>query len=512
MKKHIYLLALGALLSATSCSSDYLDVNSTQTASKETIFENTDNVKYAVNGLARLMTMQYIGTQGFSGEGTVKSYYGNSSGNDSQKSNYTSWAPLFNSTMLEINDKAYDYFPWFYYYKLICNANAIVNKVDDAKGQTTDKEFLKAQALVFRAYSYSMLLQFYSHRWMDSNGGNDRGVVLRLNETNDPLPCSTMAKCYQQIYDDLDQSITLFGKSGKKRDAGCNYLPDLSVAYAVYARAAINREDWETAYKYAQLARKDYPLMSNSEYKDGGFNTPNTEWIWSVYSSESETLAYYQYFAYEGSNSSSTRARTNPAAISKELYEQIPQRDIRKDMFLNPGTDSYDQATGKAGTSLAARARADYGSKLYSSSNIYAYMQFKTQCKAQPGVGELNLFRAAEMYLIEAEACCHLDKDKEAQALLVQLNRDSGRNSEYTCTKTGNELLEEIRLYNRIELWGEGHDWFNYKRWGLPIIRHTAAQGGSFHSAFAITLNPSDANQWTWVIPAKETDYNPLIK
>ena len=51
------------------------------------------------------------------------------------------------------------------------------------------------------------------------------------------------------------------------------------MAYAIYARAALTREDWAAAAKYAPLARKDYPLMSNADYVDGGFSTPNREWI-----------------------------------------------------------------------------------------------------------------------------------------------------------------------------------------------------------------------------------------
>ena len=60
------------------------------------------------------------------------------------------------------------------------------------------------------------------------------------------------------------------------------YKPNLNVAYAVYARAALTREDWANASKYAKLAREGYPLMSNSDYMDGGYHTPNSEWIWAV--------------------------------------------------------------------------------------------------------------------------------------------------------------------------------------------------------------------------------------
>ncbi len=493
-----------------SCGSDYLDVDSDESASTETIFSTADNVKLAVNGLSKIMTKQYLSTQGFSGEGGMKIWYGNLPGNDYQKAR-TSWKDIVNGNYMQKTSSIYDYYPWFYYYKIIGNANTIICRVDGVTGEEADKQLYKAQALTFRAYCYSQLVQLYSKRWMDSNNGASRGVVLRIDESKDEMAASTLAECYAQIYKDLDDAISLFQSSGEGRSTSENYLPSLNVAYAVYASAARNREDWATAAKYAPLAREGYSLMSNTSY-NSGFNTPTSEWIWSVYGSEQETLYYYQFFAYEGSNSSSSACRTYPSMISKELFEKIPDTDIRRKLFLDPDTNTYNANTCAAGKYLTARAKKEYSSKLYSTSTIYAYMQFKQQAAAMPGVGHLNIFRSSEMYLVEAEAQYHLGNEAQARELLVNLNAGSERNEEYTCTKTGQDLLDEIRLYYRIELWGEGHDWFNYKRWGLPIVRHTAKNGGSFNSNFAVTINPSDHNGWTWSFPDKEVDYNSEIK
>ncbi len=511
MRKSLIILSACALFFTTSCSSDYLDLKPNSSTSTETIFETTENVKLAVNGLSKMMTQQYLGSQGFNGEGTIRTWYGNFPGNDYQKSNMTGWKVIINSQYLQMASSIYDYYPWFYYYKIIGNANTIICRVDNATGTEQEKAFLKAQALTFRAYAYSQLVQLYSKRWKDSSNGSSRGVVLRLDESKTEMPTSTLGECYAQIYQDLDEAIELYGKSGLDRGKDEKYLPNLNATYAVYAKAALNREDWATAAKYAPLARKGYSLISNSEYVDGGFNTDNNEWIWNVYSTEEETLYYYQYFAYEASNSSASASRSYPVAISKELFDQIPETDVRRSMFLDPKTDPYTASNGAAGKALSARAKSEYGSKLFSSTKIFAYMSFKQLTKAQPGVGEFAIFRAAEMYLIEAEADCHLNKEAEAQKLLVELNAGSGRNPEYTCTKTGSELLDEVRLYYRIEMFGEGRDWFNYKRWGLPIVRHSAAKGGSFHATFAVTINPEDNNGWTWSIPNKEIDYNTEI-
>lgn len=501
---------LTSSLLQTSCGSDYLSVSSGGQIEQDGVYSSTTTIAYAINGVARMMTEQYKDLK-WNGEGSIKTWYGNFLGNDYYRNNYTNIAPIVNGNYMQDPTSQYDQYPWYYYYKLISNVNPIIMNVDAASGDAKEKQFLKAQALTYRAYSYMMLVQFYAKRWKDSDNGATSGVVLRLDDSKGELPLSSLADCYKQIYSDLDAAIDLYQKSGKDRAKDNTYLPNQNAAYAVYARAAINREDWENAKKFAQLAREGYPLMSNDDYQNGGFNTANGEWIWSVYSNEQESLYNYQFFAYEGSNTGYSSMKNRSAGISKELYQQIPASDIRRELFLDPKGDAYTASNNYAGAALRTRAFAAYGSKLNSGAYVFAYMQLKQQAKVSPGIGELNLFRSAEMYLIEAEADCHLNLDNEAQQLLIALNKNSGRNPEYACTKTGSDLLEEVRLYNRIELWGEGHDWFNYKRWGLPLARHSATQGGTFPSQFAITVQPEDKNGWTWIIPSMETDFNPAI-
>lgn len=511
MKKIAYILGIAFVLS--SCAGDWLETEPESSTATGTIFETTENAALAINGICRLMSNQYLSTQGFNGEGTIKTWYGNYPGNDFQKSNLTGWSSIINSLYHERSTSIYCYYPWFYYYKLIGNANAVIVNIDAASGTESQKQFIKAQALTFRAYSYLMLSQLYCHRWTDSQSGTSRGLPLRIDQSTGELPASTLAEVYNRIYEDLDEAISNFTSSGLDRASGDNYSPNLNVAYATYARAALTREDWSTAASYAVLARAGYPLMTNGEYVDGGFNTSNQEWIWSCYNASDQDLFYYSFFAYQASNSSGSICRNYACSISKELYDRIPDEDVRKRMFLGPQEgETYTTSTGRASSgALYNRAKADYADKLYSTSYVYAYMQFKFQNVAQVGIGEVNNFRSAEMYLIEAEANCHIGgRDTETQNLLVALNRTSGRNAEYSCTKTGDDLLEEVKLYRRIELWGEGFDWFDYKRWKEPIMRKSYPNG-SFHVQFAITAEPNDNNYWTWVYPAREVDYNDAL-
>ncbi len=505
----ISIAALSGVMLLASCSKDYMNTTPTSSTATPTIFESTENAALAINGICKLMTRQYLGSQGFNGEGTIKMYTGEYPG-DNCFVNLPGWSSVINGTMHDNKNTIYNYYNWYYYYMLIGNANAIILNIDDAKGAETERQFIKAQALSFRAYSYTMLLQIYSVRWGDSNNGAADGVVLRLDTSTDEMPLSTMADCYKQIYDDLDEAIRLYTESGLAPDSKDNYSPNIDMAYATYARAALNRQDYATALDKAVKARESHPLMSNDEYKSG-FNTPNKEWIWSCYGSADETLFYYSYFANMAYNSSASMVRNYPRCINKDVYDKIPETDLRRGMFLDPKDYTYTKSTGVAGKELTAYARTLYPD-IYSTAKVYAYMQFKVSSTTQPGVGHLNNFRSAEMYLIEAEANYFLKNEKAAQASLNTLTRDSGRDKGYNCTATGTALLDEIKLYRKIELFGEGFNWFDLKRWGDSLDRTSTEKGGNYITALAVSYGPQERNNWTWVIPSRETDYNHLIK
>ena len=90
--------------------------------------------------------------------------------------------------------------------------------------------------------------------------------------------------------------------------------------------------------------------------------------------------------------------RTYPLAISKELYDQIPETDARRKMWLGPTPEEWAEcnAAGRSTGALYKRAFAEYGGKLYSTSLVYGYMQFKFQAAFMPGGGCFNIYRGED--------------------------------------------------------------------------------------------------------------------
>lgn len=155
------LLAVSVTLA--SCSKDYTDTFPTNASGPDVAFENVTNAKAAVNGLSRLMKRQYLGSQGFNGEGTIKMYYGNYMGN-----HFTAplpgWSSVMNMEFFATPTSTYVYYPWYYYYMIISIVNALIGNIDNAVGSDAEKTFIKAQEFTFRTYSYMMLVQLYGDR------------------------------------------------------------------------------------------------------------------------------------------------------------------------------------------------------------------------------------------------------------------------------------------------------------------------------------------------------------
>ena len=218
------------------------------------------------------------------------------------------------------------------------------------------------------------------------------------------------------------------------------------------------------------------------------------------------------------------------------LINRIPNSDFRKLLFLtedkfpeynfNDGS-AMDLTYGMLGNGKDEKAAdglfnaaAAYCKKMaasgleapYQAGFMFLGGHLKFYVFDTPGVGYVPFIRSSEMVLIEAEANYFLNNEAAAQASLVELNASSGRNPEYTCTKTGEALWNEIMDYRELELWGEGFAWSDYKRWNRDVVRNGFDKGGNSHISIATTIPANGANKWTWDVPLNETDFNDELK
>ena len=342
MKKIINKLFAGSLLAGmmlvSSCAGDYLDTAPTDSTGATDAVGTTANAMKALNGIAKIMTTQhsYFGG-GFAGENNIMIQYESYPSENYNYNYYASgWSPIFNQEFHTRTNSIYDAYAWYYYYTIAGNANTILANIDNAEGTEAERNFVKASALTFRAYAFEKLVHYYCWRWQDSNNGASQGIVLRLDESTGGQGYATLAETYAQIYKDLDEAIMLFEQSGMDRNASQVWMPNINVAHAIYARAALTKQDYTKALTEAKLARQNYPLMSNAEYH-AGFCNPTSEWIFGSFGSAQENNWYWSYgtqYACNGYYANAAGAANGAGSIGRELINRIPNDDARKALFL----------------------------------------------------------------------------------------------------------------------------------------------------------------------------------
>jgi len=486
-----FILFVAVALFTVSCDKDYLNTFPTDQIGADKALENTTNALASLNGIHRSMYFQWA-NQGEAGEGSMninrdmlgEDLVMTSSGNGWYNTTYQ-WTAHRGET------NTVDYFPWRMYYRIIANANIIINGIDKATGDPALKDAIKGQALCYRAWGHFQLVQLYGKRYDPATSPNSQpGVPIMLTSNYDGQPRNTVGEVYTQVIADLDAAITAL--TGYTRANKSHF--DVSVAKGIKARVALAMQDWTTAAAMAAQARTGYSLMTNTEYKAGFNDYTNREWIWGSAVISDQTTYFYSYFAYMSRNFSSTNIRGNPKAINTSLYNNtaFTATDVRKANFDPTGLH----------TSLGLTSA--YTKKPYTSQKYLA-------AGGADSRGDVVYMRAAEMYLIEAEAYARMGgQEPAARTALNALrqNRETVPANYVASVNTGQALIDEIMLNRRLELWGEGFRFTDLKRLNLPLSR----TGANHQVSLCIETSIAAGDvRWQWLIPKQEMDANPLM-
>lgn len=472
----------------TACEKEFLDTYPTDQVSSNAAVLTTDNAMTALNGIHRALYVRY-GSQGRGGIGAFYIHI-DEAGEDfvSPVSNWTTsykWIPNYDPT------DAYNTANWAMFYQWIANANVLINGVDAAEGEQAAKDAIKGEALLYRAWGHYQLVQLYGNRYSPEGGNSQLGIPIKIDNASDPIARSTVEEVYAQINTDIDDAIVLL--DGYSRRNKSHF--DVSVAKGLKARVALTQGNWSTAATFAAQARSGYSLMSQETYAQGFSvgSEANSEFMWASQIVADQSDLFGNYGAYISRNFSSSAIRANPRAISSLLYPMISDTDVRKTLW---------DPTGK-------HLNLPAGVSLLSTHKKFPFtsQKFIAVSNADSRV-DVPHMRAAEMYLIEAEALARSNQnDLAAQALY---NLVISRDDAYTLSSnTGAALINEIMVQRRIELWGEGFRWYDLKRLNLPLDRTGSNQTVAVAGFMEVAVGD---NKWTWPIPQDEMDSNNLME
>lgn len=354
------------------------------------------------------------------------------------------------------------------YYEIINNTNLLITNAHNAANK--EKE-IKGQALIIRARCYYNLVRLYQHTYIIAK--DELGVPLYLepsSSTTPPKERSTVEQVYKQIEEDLLNAIELL--KDYKRLNITTYNTD--VAYFLLADMYLTKNEWAKARDAAEVITRKYPLMSNEQYKSG-FAEENEEWILGYKQTDDDNW-YYNSIGCVWYWEDGTQWSAKMFYPTKEFVESVITETDARYTFR----------------------------KIESFPTIYISDKFNDRyLGGQPILSDMCDLRAAEMYLVEAEARAQLQDDKALEILnKIQTLRNA------PLTTNSDNLLEAIYLERRKELYGEGFDLWDVKRLQKNVLRsENFKEGGHYYSVNI----PRNSNKLVLQIPRYEVINNPNI-
>lgn len=405
--------AVVGLLLATSCSSSFLDTDPTDAVSSEKV-PVPQNAEAIFNG-AWYNLFEYSSTYANMGYRALQCL------DDMMASDVVSRPKYGFNSSYQFNDVAIPSdnraaFAWYLLYKTIDNCNTAIS----IKGDSEELHQSQGKALALRAYCYLHLVQHYQFTYLKDKDALCVPIYTEpSNSSTVPKGKSTVAQVYQLIFDDLNlakEYLKNYVRSGDNQ----KYKPNTAVVNGLLARAYLLTGQWAEAAKAAEAARAGYSLMTTTAEYEGFNNVSNKEWIWGFPQIPSQSDASYNFYyldaTYVGGYSS--------FMADPHLMETFTQGDIRLPLFqwMREG-----------------------------------YLGYKKFHMRADDTADLVLMRSAEMYLIEAEAKARGEVALDQAVIPLNTLRNARGVGNYNTTgKSKEEVIEEILMERRRELWGEG--------------------------------------------------------
>ena len=408
----------------------------------------------------------------------------------------------------------YNAYFWDCYYAWIKLANDIILQVGEVD-ENTDNSTKNAlgQAYAYRAMCYLDLARLFEPKDNVLAPVPDaiKGLtvpIVKEDITEDLAkfnPRAPREEMYEFIFSDLALAAEYLKNSGNTYN-----VPTLGAVYGMYARAyqelggtyyelgdkAKSDANYGEAAKYARLAitTSGKTPLTEAQWLDPktGFNDggSNNAWLWGLTLSVENASNIITNIAHLASEAIWGYSVLSLPSINKALYDRIELSDFRKKAWLDPentwkiGAETYTPNHGYqfAGTDDILSGYEDAGI-----TDAHGYFNYwakpYTNIKFRPASGQCVeytegncadhvLMRVEEMYFIEMEAVLRTKGVGEAQKLLNDFMR-TYRYKSYDCSYATSDIsfIQEMLLQKRIEFWGEGILFYDYKRLDQGITR-----------------------------------------
>ena len=417
-------------------------------------------------------------------------------------------------------------FFWNTYFAFMKSCNDVIGLVDMNKANLSSGEKLSlGSAKAIRACFYlDMARQFEALEVTDEAAAGKydisevKGLTVPIIDENTSEekarknPRAKRDKMFEFILKDLDDAETLLdGLSVKKT------IPSKAVVYGLKARAYLwlgqfdesyknvktGMEAYQEAAKYARLAitESGATIMTEGEWLNptSGFNKANNAWLWYLPQTAEGITNLVNYIAWRSSEATwGYGGKFVFEGVTNNFYNRMSESDWRRKAFVGASPAAWY----KQYSSLTNLTEEQFMEKV----PPYANMKFhpangNTVSYTIGNVTDVPLMRVEEMYFIEAEAIAQYN-EAEGKRLLEEFM--THRNPKYSANGVS-DLIDEIIFQKRVELWGEGIVFYDFKRLNMGI--QNGYTGTNVPSDSRVNVS-GRAPWWNFCIPESEVNQN----
>ena len=408
---------------------------------------------------------------------------------------------------------------WGLAYNTINSTSQVLLSIDPE----TDDDLLKyyrAQALGNRAYVYWLLAQQYQFNYVGHQ--NDPCVPIITDENVDEVaingaPRATVQEVYDQILSDLNTALSLVEGNPQATRSDKRYI-DKNVLLALRARTYLCMQEYSKAAADAQAVINSgvfTPLSASQALLPGFSELSSSNWIWGVNMDTEDVHGLYTFAGMMGSYTYGYAYVGMWKLIDSALWEKIPTQDVRKLWWIAPGTREsnaqyYTAADGDAVAYLDEVGAPDYA--------VVKFAPYNNELQQSNNESDVPIIRIEEMYLILAEAQGlggNLAQGKTTLENFVNNYRWNGSPAYTSSASSADEFLDEVWFQRRVELWGEGINYFDVLRLNKPIDRQSNGTSNWLDPAnkmqsYAYYI-PAGSPVLIYQIPTTVIDNNPQI-
>ncbi|MCG8474883.1 MAG: RagB/SusD family nutrient uptake outer membrane protein [Cytophagales bacterium] len=487
--KRVYKILSYTALALTlfqSCADDYLETEPTRFITKDRLDESIkykpDLLDGTVAGLYSLMVQAFTGgTQAHEdfGQKAYDIYMDMLCGDmELANDNFNKYIGIDRMTSTLDNTSTRNYMPWRYYYRIIFNANIVIdaslNKDGEPKSEDVYSNLGQAQAM--RAYAYYYLANLFANEYDPAK----KILPIYKNVTDKSVGLSTTQEVYDLILSDLEGAKKYLKNFDRGSAAANKNAINLDVVNGMlaYVYSTVGRYDDAVKAADAVIATGKYEILPMDELTTNGFNNVATEsWIWGFDLTVGTGLGLVSWWGQVDYFTYSYAFVGDYKTMDEGLYESMRSTDKRRKQFV-----------AKDGDYLPIY-------KFYDPRRI-PQKQREITC-------DYVFMRIEEMYLLKAEAAAKGGADQMAREALMELVSKRDTDPAYVSALSDKKLKDEIYKQLRIEMWGEGKSYLAMKRNKATITRKGRRyENGSFSY---------NDDRLTFVIPRNEIQNNPNI-